>query len=179
MANLAVYCGNSPGKRDIYIKTAAHLGTLCAQRGIGVVYGGGGVGMMGAVADAVLAQNGRVIGVIPRSMVEREWQHRAVADMRVVNSMHERKKIISKISDAFVALPGGGGTMDEFFEISTWRKLGHHTKPVGLLNVGGYFDHLLAFMSHMTSEGFQTVEHHETVIVQSEADTLLNKLFPR
>jgi uncharacterized protein (TIGR00730 family) len=152
------------------------LGRLCARNGIDVVFGGGHVGLMGVVADAALSEGGRVHGVIPESLVARELAHPAVADMRVTSSMHERKALMAELSDAFVALPGGFGTLDELCEILTWSQLGFHDKPIGLLNVDGYYDHLLAMIDRATAEGFVSSRNRQLVLVENDPEQMLRRL---
>src|SRR3712207_1163783 len=159
MNRVCVYCGSSPGARPEYRAAARDLGTHLAQSGIGVVYGGGKVGLMGAVADAARDAGGEVIGVIPRALWEREVGHRGLDDLRVVASMHERKALMADLSDAFVALPGGVGTLEELVEAMTWTQLGIHDKPCGLLDAGGYYRHLVAFLDHAVEERFLRPEH--------------------
>ena len=149
---ICVFCGASPGARPEYREATAELARLLVKEGIGVVYGGGGVGLMGALADAVIAEGGEVIGVIPRALVDREIAHRDVIDMRVVGSMHERKALMAELADAFIALPGGLGTLEELFEVCTWAQLGLHRKPCALLNVAGYYDGIEDFLAHAVSE---------------------------
>jgi uncharacterized protein (TIGR00730 family) len=144
--------------------------------GIGVVYGGGGVGLMGALADAVIAEGGEVIGVIPRALVDREIAHRDVTDMRVVGSMHERKALMAELADAFIALPGGLGTLEELFEVYTWAQLGLHRKPCALLNVEGYFDGIEDFLAHAVGERFLREEHRELLLIESEPSALLDRI---
>ena len=153
MKRIAVFCGARGGRNDAYLPVAASVGTELARRGIGVVFGGGRVGMMGALADAALAEGGEVIGVIPASLATVEIAHRGVSDLHVVQTMHERKALMAELSDGFIALPGGFGTMDEFFEIITWRQLEIHDKPIGLLNFEGYYDRLIALFDAMLEDG--------------------------
>jgi uncharacterized protein (TIGR00730 family) len=176
MRRICVFCGASPGARPEYSEATAELARLLVADGIGVVYGGGGVGMMGALADAVLAEGGEITGVIPRALVDREIAHRDVTDMRVVGSMHERKALMAELSDAFVALPGGIGTLEELFEVYTWAQLGLHRKPCAILNVAGYFDGIAAFLSHAVEERFLRVEHLEVLMVETEAESLVERL---
>ena len=143
---LAIFCGSNPGARPDYIEAASSLGKLLCERGIGIVYGGSNVGLMAALADTMLDELGDIIGVIPRMLVQREVANTALTDLRIVESMHERKAMMAELADGFVALPGGIGTLEEFFEILTWGQLGMHDKPCGLLNVAGYFDPLLEFL---------------------------------
>ncbi len=176
MERLCVFCGSSAGARPDYVAAAAAFGQLLARRGIGLVFGGGRRGLMGALADACLEEGGQVTGVIPAHLWDRELGHTAVADMRVVSSMHERKALMAELADAFVALPGGVGTMEEFFEVWTWGQLGLHAKPYGLLNASGYFDPLIQFLDHMVEEGFLPAQHRAVVLVEREPATLLERL---
>jgi len=175
MKRICVYCGSSNGTRPSYIQAARALGTSFVRRGLGLVYGGSNVGLMGALADTVLAGGGEVIGVIPEPVVIREVAHTGLADLRVVGSMHERKALMAELADGFIALPGGFGTLEEFCEIVTWVQLGLHRKPCGLLNVEGYYDGLLSFLNHMVAEGFVRPEYRSVVLTDSEADGLLEK----
>jgi len=170
---LAIFCGSNPGVRPDYVEAARSLGRLLAQRGIGIVYGGSSVGLMAALADAMMDELGDVIGVIPRMLVEREVANKALTDLRIVESMHERKALMAKLADGFVALPGGIGTLEEFFETWTWAQLGMHSKPCGLLNVAGYFDPLLTFLDHAVSEKFVRDVHRSMVVVEREPTALL------
>jgi uncharacterized protein (TIGR00730 family) len=173
---ICIFCGASPGARPAYRDATAQLARLLTSDGIGVVYGGGGVGLMGALADAVIAEGGELTGVIPRSLVAREIAHRDVMDMRVVGSMHERKALMTELADAFVALPGGIGTLEELFEVYTWAQLGLHRKPCGLLNVEGYYDGIADFLSHAVAERFLHEETRELLMIESDAATLLERL---
>ena len=173
---LAVFCGSNPGARPAYMEGARAFGRLLSQRGIGVVYGGSSVGLMSAVAEAVLDELGDIIGVIPKMLVEREVAHKSLSDLRIVDSMHERKALIAELSDGFVALPGGIGTLEEFFEIWTWAQLGVHEKPCGLLNIAGYFDPLLAFLDRAVEEKFVREVHRSMVIVENDPVALLYRL---
>jgi len=170
---LAIFCGSNPGARPDYVEAARSLGRLLAQRGIGIVYGGSNVGLMAALADAMMDELGDIIGVIPRMLVEREVANTALADLRVVGSMHERKAMMAELADGFIALPGGIGTLEEFFETWTWAQLGMHTKPCGLLNVAGYFDPLLEFLDHAVAERFVRDVHRAMVVVESDPAALL------
>ena len=172
---LAVFCGSNPGARPDYVEGARAFGHLLAQRGIGVVYGGSSVGLMSAVAEAVLDELGDIIGVIPKMLVEREVAHKTLSDLRIVGSMHERKALMAELSDGFVALPGGIGTLEEFFEVWTWAQLGMHAKPCGLLNIAGYFDPLLEFLDRAVTEKFVREVHRSMVIVESDPRALLSK----
>lgn len=170
---ICVFCGSNDGARPEYLEAATALGKSLAESGIGLVYGGAGVGLMGAVADSVLDAGGEVIGVMPRSLVKREVAHRKLRDLRVVDSMHERKALMAELADAFIALPGGLGTLEEFFEVWTWAQLGEHTKPLGMLNVAGYYDPLLVFFDHLVRERFIRPEHRAMVLVEEDSGTLL------
>lgn len=172
---LAVFCGSSPGARPEYTQAARAFGRLLSERGIGVVYGGSNVGLMAALANEVLDNHGDIIGVIPRMLVEREVAHRELSDLRIVESMHERKALMAELCDGFVALPGGVGTLEEFFEVWTWAQLGVHDKPCGLLNVENYFDGLLAFIDQAVHERFVRDAHRAMVIVESEPERLLER----
>ena len=173
---ICVFCGASPGGRPVSREATAQLARLLAEEGIGVVYGGGGVGLMGALADAVIAEGGELTGVIPRSLVDREIAHRDVMDMRVVGSMHERKALMADLADAFIALPGGIGTLEELFEVYTWAQLGLHQKPCALLNVEGYYDGIEDFLSHAVAERFLREETRALLLVDSNPATLLERL---
>jgi uncharacterized protein (TIGR00730 family) len=172
---LAIFCGSNPGARPEYVEGAQAFGRLLCERGIGVAYGGSSVGLMAALAEAVLDELGDIVGVIPKMLVEREVAHRALTDLRIVGSMHERKALIAELSDGFVALPGGIGTLEEFFEIWTWAQLGMHDKPCGLLNIAGYFDPLLAFLDRAVEEKFVRDVHRAMVIVESDPAVLLSR----
>jgi uncharacterized protein (TIGR00730 family) len=157
--SLCVFCGSNPGVDLSFLASAKEVGRLLASQGRRLVYGGGRIGLMGAVADAAIAEGGEVIGVIPRSLLEKEVAHLGLSDLRVVASMHERKATMAELSDGFIALPGGIGTLEEFFEIWTWGQLGLHHKPFGLLNVAGFFDPLLAFLDQLADQRFLRPEH--------------------
>jgi uncharacterized protein (TIGR00730 family) len=173
---ICVFCGSRAGARAEYADRARGLGELLAREKIGLVYGGGHIGLMGAIADAVLAAGGEVIGVIPKSLVDRELAHLQLTELRVVSSMHARKAEMEKLSDAFVSLPGAFGTADEMFEILTWAQLGLHRKPIGLLNVAGFFDPLLAWLDHAVAEGFLKEKHRRLLIADAAAESLLARL---
>ena len=173
---LAVYCGSATPADPVYIETAKTVGRTLAERGIRVVYGGGRLGLMGAVADAALAAGGEVIGVIPEALVGSEVAHRGCTELRVVGGMHERKQAFTDLSDGFVTLPGGVGTMDELWEAISWAQLGYHDKPVGLLNVGGFYDHLIAFNRHMIDVGFIRAQHAGIMVQAEEIGVLVDKL---
>lgn len=164
------------GKNPVYADTAVQLGTVLAQQGIGLVYGGGSVGLMGAVAESVLKAGGQVIGVIPQALDRREIIHRDLTEIHIVPTMHHRKALMTERSEAFIALPGGYGTLDEMFEAITWLQLGIHRKPVGLLNVNGFFDHLIAMIDRMVDEGFIDENNRRLLQVDSDATALLDKL---
>jgi uncharacterized protein (TIGR00730 family) len=176
MSRICVYAGSSFGASPEFAKTAATFGTTCARRGLGIVYGGGSVGLMGILADSALAAGGEVIGVIPRAMVAEERAHHQLTELISVESMHERKFRMAGLADAFVALPGGIGTLEEVIEIFTWLQLGLHLKPVGLLNVCGFYDLLLEFLAHMRDERFLTSAHRSMLAIESDADSLLDRL---
>ena len=175
MQRIGIYCGASPGLRSDYTLAAHVLGRTLAERGIGVVYGGGKVGMMGAVAEAALEAGGEVIGIIPQSLFDRELGFVEVSDLRVVGSMHERKAMIVDLADAFITLPGGLGTIEEFFETLTWAQLAFHRKPCGLLNVAGYFNPMLNFLNHMVVERFMQQVHRDMILIDEDPATLLDK----
>ena len=174
MRSICVYCGSSEGNLREFHDAAVALGRTLARRGLTLVYGGGCVGLMGALADACMTAGGHVVGVIPRALLEREVGHRGVSDLRVVDSMHERKSLMAELADGFVALPGGIGTLEELFEMWTWAQLGLHRKPVGLLNVGGYFDALLEFLDRSVDAGFIRGKHRAILQVAQHAETLLD-----
>jgi uncharacterized protein (TIGR00730 family) len=174
MKQICVFAGSSVGSEVVYRSAAEELGRTLAERGLGLVYGGARVGLMGVVADAALASGGDVTGVIPSALVAKEVAHNGLADLRVVASMHERKAVMAELADAFIALPGGWGTLDELFEILTWGQLGLHRKPCGVLNVNGYFDGLLAFVEHSIEHGFVRREHGPMILVASSPGALLD-----
>jgi uncharacterized protein (TIGR00730 family) len=174
--SLCVFCGSRTGRRADYEAAATALGTVLAQRQITLVYGGGSVGLMGALATAALAAAGRVVGVIPEALAAKEVAHGGVTEMHVVPSMHVRKALMAELSEGFIALPGGFGTFEELFEIVTWSQLGIHGKPVGLLNVGGYFDQLLAMVDHATREGFIDPDQRAIFVEADRPDVLLERL---
>lgn len=176
MRAICVFCGSNPGRRPEYLAATADLGRLLAARGIRIVYGGAHVGIMGALADAALAAGGEVTGVIPQHLVAAEVAHDGLTSLHVVDSMHERKALMAELADAFIALPGGLGTLEEFAEVTTWSQLGLHVKPSGLLNVLGYFDRLLSFLDHAEAERFLRPEHRGLVIAESDPAVLLAAL---
>lgn len=175
MRRICVFCGASTGTDPRYAEAARGLAETIVQRGLGVVYGGGAVGLMGVVADAARAAGGEVTGVIPRHLVDREIGHRGLDDLRVVDSMHERKAQMAELADGFVALPGGWGTLEELIEVLTWAQLGLHRKPVGLVNVTGYFDPLLAFRDAAVAAGFVRPEQRDLLLVENDAEALLDR----
>jgi uncharacterized protein (TIGR00730 family) len=175
-SSLAVYCGSSPGHDPKYPAIARAMGQLLAQRGIRLVYGGGGVGMMGAVADGVLDAGGEVTGVIPVFLNTRELKHPGVSDMRVVETMHERKQIMVTEAGGFIALPGGFGTLDELFEVLTWSQLAIHQRPVGILNVDGFFDGVLGTLDLMVERGFLRQEDRDRVVAAAGPEALLEAM---
>lgn len=173
---LCVFCGSSVGNRNAYQEAAAKLGCQLAASRIALVYGGGRVGLMGVLADSVLRAGGEVIGVMPRALVEKEIAHAALTQLHVVETMHERKALMADLADAFVLLPGGFGSWEEFCEVVTWLQLGMHRKPCGILNVAGYYGALLALTEHAVGEGFVASAHNEMVIVQDDVEQLLSQL---
>jgi uncharacterized protein (TIGR00730 family) len=176
MRRVCVFCGASAGSSGAFATAAAEVGAELARRGIGVVYGGGRVGLMGVVADAALAAGGEVDGVIPRGLVDRELAHQGLSALHVVETMHERKALMNELSDGFLTLPGGLGTLEEVAEVVSWAQLGLHVKPVGVLNVGGYFDGLLAWVERAVADGFVRAEHARLLIVGSELAALLDAM---
>ncbi len=176
MKRICVYCGSSSGDRPAYAESARALGKLLAERGIGLVYGGGLVGLMGVVADAALAAGGEVVGIIPQRLVDAEVAHRGLTSLEVVESMHERKARMAELSDAFIALPGGFGTLDELFEILTWAQLGLHGKPCGLLDVDSYFAPLVAWVDGGVAAGFIRPRHRELLMVDTDQARLIDRL---
>jgi hypothetical protein len=179
-AKICVYCGSKAGRDgtgSTYAQDAEAIGNAIATRGFGLVYGGGNVGLMGLVADAVMDAGGETVGVIPRALEEKELAHRGVSELIVVEDMHQRKAIMAQRSVAFVALPGGYGTLEELFEVTAWAQLGFHQKPIGLLNTNGYFDHLLAFLDHAMREEFLRERHRALLSVESDPAALISKIF--
>jgi uncharacterized protein (TIGR00730 family) len=176
LTSICVFCGSSAGASPLYWTAAEQLGTAIARSGRRLVYGGGHVGLMGAVADAALAAGGTVVGVIPKHLVDREVAHRGLTELRVVHSMHERKALMAELAEGFIVLPGGLGTLEEFFEIWTWGQLGLHRKPFGLLNTLGYFAPLLAFLDHAVAERFVRPEHRALLAVEESPERLLEVL---
>lgn len=176
MQSVCVFCGSSPGNRPEYLQVARDAGRLIGERGLTLVYGGGKVGLMGAVADSALAAGGRVIGVIPQMLLDREVGHAGLTELHVVTTLAERKLLMGQLSDAFLTLPGGIGTMDELFEAWSWTQLDIHRKPSGLLNYAGYYDSLIAFLDYAVAEGFQRPRHRAALLVDTQLESLLNQL---
>lgn len=176
MKRLAVYCGSATPAEPVYIETARLVGRTLAERGIGLVYGGGRLGLMGAVADAALEAGGEVIGVIPEALVGSEVAHQGCTELYVVAGMHERKRMFTDLSEGFLTIPGGVGTMDELWEAISWAQLGYHHKPVGLLNAAGFYDKLIDFNAHMISVGFIREQHKGILIAESDLDHLLERM---
>lgn len=173
MKSICVFCGSNFGTKPAYVTTAKRTGQAMVERGLALIYGGGKVGLMGALADAVLEQGGTVIGVMPRALVEKEIAHHGLTQLHVVGSMHERKALMADLADGFIALPGGFGTFEEFCEILTWAQLGYHRKPCGLLNVENFYDPLLNLFNHSANEGFIRAEHRSMVLVERNPARLL------
>jgi uncharacterized protein (TIGR00730 family) len=173
---LCVFCGSSTGSRPVYAQAAAELGRELANSGVALVFGGGRVGLMGILADSVLGAGGRAIGVMPRSLVEKEIAHTSLSELHVVGSMHQRKALMAELADAFLLLPGGFGSWEEFCEIVTWLQLGIHRKPCAVLNVAGYYDDLLSLADHARTEGFLRPAHREMVIVEKNPQALLSRM---
>lgn len=176
MKRLCVFCGSSLGQRPVYAEAARELGELLARKKIGLVFGGGRIGLMGVLADAVLAGGGEAIGVIPKALKERELGHDGVTELRIVPSMHARKAMMAELSDGFIAMPGGFGTLDELCEILTWAQLGIHEKPCGLLNVNNFFAPLLALFEQQMEEGFLAAKHRALLLVEEKPEALVKAL---
>ncbi|WER44908.1 TIGR00730 family Rossman fold protein [Cupriavidus sp. WKF15] len=176
MKSVCVYCGSSPGNRPEYAQAARALGQALVENDMSLVYGGGKVGLMGIVADAVLEHGGTAIGIIPDALMQKEVGHRGLTELHVVRNMHERKQMMADRADAFIAMPGGVGTFEELFETFTWLQLGYHAKPVGLLNVAGFYDGMLGFLSHAVQEGFLKQVHADLLHVADTPAALLGKL---
>lgn len=175
MKRICVFCGSSPGARPEYVRAAIELGHVLAREGVGLVYGGASVGVMGALAKAVLGEGGEVIGVIPRDLAKKNVAFAELSDLRVVNSMHDRKALMTELADGFIALPGGLGTAEEFFEVLTWAQLGIHQKPCGLLNVCEYYSELIGFLNRAVGEQFIEPEHRAMVLIDESPEGLLRK----
>ena len=174
--SICVYCGSRPGTEPAFAEAARQVGLWIAQNKGQLVYGGGHNGLMGMMADACLQAGGRVVGVIPKALVEKEWAHSGCSELHVVENMHERKSLMAEHADAFLAMPGGIGTFEEFFEVWTWRQLGYHDKPVGLLNIQGYYDNLLAFLSTSVQQGFMNAEQMQLIRSGTNTELLLQSL---
>ncbi len=177
MKRVAVFCGSGFGAKAIYTQAAKQLGKAIVENNLELVYGGACVGLMGEIAKAVLELGGNVIGVIPKHLMEKEVALTELADLRVVESMHERKALMAQLSDGFIALPGGFGTLDELFEIITWAQLDFHSKPCGILNIDGYYNHLIKFMDHSAKEEFVREEHRNMIIIEEDPNELLKKFW--
>ncbi|MEA5097060.1 MAG: TIGR00730 family Rossman fold protein [Burkholderiaceae bacterium] len=175
MKSICVYCGSRSGISEVYAEAARLLARELVQSGISLVYGGGNVGLMGVLADEVLRQGGEVTGVIPKALLEREVGHQGVTRLHIVKDMHERKAMMMDLSDGFIALPGGLGTMEELFEVLTWSQIGLHDKPVGLLNAHGFFDGLLAFLRHLAEQDFLSRKHSALLLVETQPEKLLQR----
>lgn len=175
MQRVCAFCGASSGRSPAYLEAAAAFGGTLGERGLGLVYGGGRVGLMGAVADAVLAAGGEAIGVIPQELVDRELAHGGLSELHVVGSLHERKALMAELADGFVALPGGWGTLEELIEVLTWAQLGLHGKPIGLLDAAGYYEPLLALRERAIAEGFVRPEHRDLLLVARTPEELLER----
>jgi uncharacterized protein (TIGR00730 family) len=174
--SICVYCGSRPGTEPAFAEAARQVGLWIAQNKGQLVYGGGHNGLMGMMADACLQAGGRVVGVIPKALVEKEWAHTGCSELHVVENMHERKRLMAEHADAFLAMPGGIGTFEEFFEVWTWRQLGYHDKPVGLLNIKGYYDSLLTFLSTAVEQGFMNAGQMQLINSGTHAESLLKSL---
>lgn len=179
MKRICVFCGSRKGTSPVYASEASRLGIALAQRGYGLVFGAGHVGLMGVVADAVRNSGGETIGVIPKSLMERELAHSALTDLRIVESMHDRKALMAGLSDAFLAIPGGFGTLDELFEILTWAQLQFHEKPIGLLNINGFYDPLLTWIERAIADDFVKAKNRELLIVENDVNIMLDRLAAR
>lgn len=173
---ICVYLGSSPGNSPVYRDAAEQFGNLLASRGIGMVYGGGMVGLMGVIADAVCAAGGEVIGVIPEALRAREHDHQGITELHVVQTMHERKALMAKLADGFVTLPGGIGTFEEMFEAWCWSQLGYHQKPCGLLDVNGFYSKMSSFIDHVVEEGFLQPRHRAMLLIEKEPEALLDRM---
>ncbi|MEP6765747.1 MAG: TIGR00730 family Rossman fold protein [Gemmatimonadaceae bacterium] len=176
MQHICVYCASNPGVRPAYVQAARDLGALIAARGATVVYGGGRVGLMGALADGALQAGGKVIGVMPHALVEREAAHQSLTELHIVNSMHDRKAMLATLADGYIALPGGIGTLEELFETWTWAQLGVHNKPIGMLNVANYWNTMTQFFEQMGNEGFLRSHTRELVLIDDNATNLLQRM---
>jgi uncharacterized protein (TIGR00730 family) len=177
MQRLCVFCASSIGSNPTFALAAESFGQVLAARKIELVYGGGNIGLMGVIADAVMKNGGQAIGVIPQALVDKELAHRGITDLRIVHSMHERKALMAELSDGFVALPGGFGTLEEFCEVLTWSQLGLHQKPFGLLNISGFYDHFLLFLDHVVETRLLRAQHRALVLDSNNIDDLLARIF--
>jgi uncharacterized protein (TIGR00730 family) len=175
LKRLCVFCGSSFGVNPAYVKAARDLGNVIAKRNICLVYGGARVGLMGEIASTVIRAKGEVIGVIPKDLVHKEVAHSGLSELCIVESMHERKALMAELSDGFIALPGGFGTIEEIFEVITWAQLSFHDKPCGFLNINGYYDHLIKFLDHSVKENFIVPEHRAMIIIDDDPESLLDK----
>lgn len=173
--SICIYCGSSSGRLEAYSTAASALAQALVSRNIRLVYGGAGIGLMGRVADEVLKLGGQAIGIIPKALAHKEVAHKNLTELHVTDSMHERKMLMAELSDGFIALPGGIGTLEELFEIWTWAQLGFHNKPCGLLNVEGYYDLLIGFLDHVAAEQFFKKDHHALLLVETNPDVLLDR----
>ncbi len=176
MKSICIFCGSNWGNREEYKQAASAISREIARRGYTLVYGGAGVGLMGACADAALAEGGKVIGILPEALKEKEVDHKGLTELHLVSSMHERKAMMAELSDGFISIPGGAGTMDEMFEIWTWGMLGWHDKPSALMNVEGYYDDLIKFLDKTAEEGFVRKAHREIRIIDSDAKSILDQM---
>lgn len=176
MKTIAVYCGSSTGNDPIYMKEARNLGKILVDNGLNLVYGGATVGCMGAVADAVMEAGGKVIGVIPEKLKNVEIAHQQLSELHVVNTMHERKALMAEYADGFIALPGGSGTLEEWFEVFTWAQLGYHNKPCALLNINNYYTPILSLFDHMIDQGFIKSEYKDLIVIDNNSKELIKKL---
>lgn len=176
MQSICVFCGSNAGKSEVYAGATRALARAIVGQGLKLVYGGGNIGLMGVLAETALAAGGHVIGVTPRRLLEKEVVHTGLTELKVVDSMHERKALMAELSDGFIVLPGGLGTFEETFEVLTWAQLGFHRKPCGLLNVSGYYNELMAFLDHAVTERFLKPEHRAMVLVENDPDALIEQL---
>ncbi|MEM6317948.1 MAG: TIGR00730 family Rossman fold protein [Bacteroidota bacterium] len=176
MQSIAVFCGSSPGLNSIYTEATRQLGEVMGEQGITLVYGAGNVGLMGVVADAVLSKNGKVVGTIPQFLVDKEVAHYGISELIITETMHERKQKMVDVSEGVIVLPGGIGTLDEFFEMFTWQQLGLHNQPIGILNVNGFYDHLIAHIRHMVQEGFLKDFHGQRMLIDENPTALIQKM---
>jgi len=176
MQSICIFCGSSTGRNSTYTGAAVRLGGLLAERNLTLVYGGGNIGLMGEIAGSVMENGGKAIGVIPQFLAEKELVHQNLTEVRVVDSMHERKATMAELADAFIAMPGGYGTLEETVEVLTWAQLGLHRKPIGLLNIDGYYDYLNNFFEHMVAEGFLLRDYKDMLLIKKEPAEMLDSL---